>query len=389
MGLRFRTAVLTLAGPLLASLAAAAAPASGEEAVRTEAAAIVDLFYDHDFARAAPAAEALEARHPGHPAGPLFKAVVEYQRWTAEGMRDDRAWAAVDKELSRAIDEAKALEKNSPARSEYYQGAALGFRARGLAARRSFVRAVPAASSSLRHLKRSLELDPSLQDARLGLGMYHYFAARMPAAAKPFARLLTGEPGDRELGLSELWTVANSTGIARMEARAVLSMILSKDDEADWAGAEKLLAELMKRYPHNPLYRLRRAYVAERRGDLAAAAALADPDGAWLRSLYPALRANARTWALYRAAECDLLRGRPDPAARRLAALDERAAPKGLADWIRLRRANVDDARGRRAQAEAAYARITEKSAVPAAKAFLAEPYPGGSKEVAPYFSGY
>jgi hypothetical protein len=219
--------------------------------------------------------------------------------------------------------------------------------------------------------------------------MYHYFAARMPPAAKPFARLLTGEPGDRERGLAELWTVARSTGIARMEARAVLSMILSKDDEADWAGAEKLLAELMKRYPHNPVYRLRRAYVAERRGDLDAAAALADPDGAWLTALYPALRANARAWALYRAAECDLLRGRPDRAAARLAALDARSAPTGLSDWIRLRRANLDDARGRRAQAKSVYADIKEKSAVPAAKAFLAEPFPGGSKEVAPFFSGY
>src|SRR6185312_13504470 len=284
MSFRGRTAVLTLAGPLLVSLAAAApAPsAASEEAIKTEAAAIVDLFYDHDFARAAPAAAALEARHPGHPAGPLFTAVVEYQRWTAEGMRDDKAWAAVDKDLSRAADAAKTLEKDSPAWSEYYLGAALGFRARGLAARRSFFHAVPAAASSLRHLKRALELDPSLEDARLGLGMYHYFAARMPAAAKPFARLLTGEPGDRDQGLAELWTVANSSGIARMEARAVLSMILSKSDEADWAGAEKLLAELMTRYPHNPVYRLRRAYVAQRRGDLDAAAALADPDGAWL-----------------------------------------------------------------------------------------------------------
>ncbi|HXT02378.1 MAG TPA: hypothetical protein VN915_17020 [Elusimicrobiota bacterium] len=389
MRIRAWTALSTLAALLLAGPAPAASPVSSEDAIKAEAAAIVDLFYDHDFARAAPAAAALEARHPGHPAGPLFTAVVEYQRWTAEGMRDDRAWADVDKELSRSIDEAKTLEKTEPAWSEYYQGAALGFRARGLAARRSFFRAVPAAASSLRHLKRSLELDPALDDARLGLGMYHYFAARMPAAAKPFARLLTGEPGDREQGLAELWSVAKSTSIARMEARAVLSMILSKNDEADWGGAEKLLAELMSRYPHNPVYRLRRAYVAERRGDLDEAAALADPDGAWIAALYPPLRPNARAWALYRAAECDLLRGRADAATSRLAALDDKTAPKSLDGWIQLRRANLDDARGRRGQAQAVYAKITERSAVAAAKAFLAEPYPGGSKEVAPFFSGY
>ena len=383
-----RTAALSLAAPLLAGLASAAAPPAGDP-LKPELAAIVDLFYAHDFERAAPAAAALEARHPGHPAGPLFEAMVEYQRWTAEGLRDDRAWEAVDRDLARAVDAAKALEKTSPAESNYYMGAALGFRARGLAARKSFLRAVPAAASSLRHLKKSLELDPTLEDARLGLGMYHYFAARMPTAAKPFARLLMGEPGDRDQGLAELWSVANSSGVARMEARAVLSMILSKNDEADWSGAEKLLAELMGRYPRNPVYRLRRSYVAERRGDLEAAAALADPDGAWIGALSPGLRPNSYAWALYRAAECDLLQGRFDPAARRLAALDERAAPKGLRDWILLRRANLDDAAGRRGAAETVYERITEKSAAAAAQGFIAAPFPGGPREVAPFFSGY
>jgi hypothetical protein len=384
-----RTAVLPLTALMLASLPAAALAPRPDEGLNTQVSAIVDLFYGHDFERAAPAAAALEARYPGRPEGPLLAAIVAYQRWTAEGRLDDRSWRDVDRELTRAIDSAQELEKTSPAESNYYLGAALGFRARGLGAQKRFLSAVPAAASSLRHLKKALALDPTLADARLGLGMYHYFAARLPPAAKPFARLLTGEPGDREKGLSELWSVANSSGAMRMEARSVLSMILSKNDEADWDGAERLLAELMRRYPRNPLYRLRRAYVAERRGDLEAASALADPDGAWISALNPGLRDNARAWALYRAAECDLLRGRLDAGARRLAALDERTAPKGLRDWILLRRANLDDARGRRDAAKAGYARIKEKSAATAAQSFLAAPFPGGPRDVAPFFTGY
>ena len=388
MRLPARTAALSLAALLLAPLRAAGATRSGD-GMQAEIASIVDLFYGHDFDRAAPAAAAFEERHPGHPAGPLLEAIVEFQRWTAAGRLEGASWDAVDRNLSRAVDEAKALEKTSPAESNYYLGAALGFRARGLAAQKRFLSAVPAAASSLRHLKKALALDPTLEDARLGLGMYHYFAARMPPAAKPFARVLTGEPGDREKGLSELWSVANSSGAARMEARSVLSMILSKNDEADWNGAEKLLAELMGRYPRNPLYRLRRAYVAERRGDLEQAAALADPDGAWIAALHPDLRDNARAWALYRAAECDLFRGRLDSGAKRLASLDERKSPKGLREWIVLRRANVDDARGRREAAKAAYALIKEKTASAAARGFLAAPFPGGPRDVAPFFSGY
>ena len=382
-----RTAPLALAA-LLAAAPSSAAPGP-EDVPKSEISAIVDMFYGHDFDRAAPAAAALEARHPGHPAGPLFQAVVEYQRWVAEGMREDGSWKAADRDLSRAVDAAKAFEKTSPAESHYYLGAALGFRARGLAAQHRFLRAVPDAASALKHLKKALELDPSLEDARLGLGMYHYFAARMPPAAKPFAHVLMGEPGDRAKGLAELWTVANSNGVARMEARAVLSSILSKSDEADWKGAEKLLAELMARYPRNPLYRLRRAYVAERLGELDRAAALADPDGKWIASLQPALRDNARAWSRYRLAEIRLMQRRADEAEKLLGLLDIDHAPKGLRPWIRLRRANLDDARGRRDAARSGYEKIKEREAGVNARLFLGMPFPGGPRDFAPYFSGY
>lgn len=338
-----------------------AVPAFGgddpEAAVRAEAASIVDLFYGHDFEKAGPAADALAARHPGHPAGPLFQAVVLYQRWMAEGLPEDGTWQRIDGLLDRAAAQAGAMEKTAPAEAHYYRGAALGFRARGMAARHKFVRALPDAASSVRQLRQALTLDPRLEDARLGLGMYHYFAARMPAAAKPLARLLVGEPPDRAAGLAELWTVARSSGIARMEARAVLAMILSKDDEADWKGADALLTELMERYPRNPLYRLRRAFVAERLGRWDEAAALADPEGRWVDALYPALRENSRAWALYRAAEARLISGRRDEARRLLALLDEKKTPKGMAPWLKRRRAELETgARG---------------------------------PEVAPYFSGY
>ena len=318
-----------------------------------------------------------------------ISAIVAYQRWIAEGLRDDGSWKAVDRDLTRAIDSAKAFESSSPALSHYYLGAALGFRARGLGAQHRFVRAVRDAAAALKNLKKALELDPSLEDARLGLGMYHYFAARMPPAARPFARMLMGEPGDREKGLAELWSVANSDGAARMEARAVLASILSRSGEEDWKGAEKLLAELMGRYPRNPIYRLRRAYVAERLGDLDRAVALADPDGAWISALHPGLRDNARAWSRYRVAEVRLMQRRYDEAGKLLSLLDADRAPKGLGDWIRLRRANLDDARGRRDEARAGYEKIKEREAGVNARLFLSIPFPGGPRDFAPYFSGY
>lgn len=368
-------------------LAAAPAQAARPELER-ELGALVDLFYDMDFDAARAGSDALAKRHPGHPAGPFYRSVSTFQRWTAEGMYSTTTFHAFASDLDAAEDAAKALAKTDPAEGHYYLGAVDGFRARAWGAQHRFLKAVKSAASAVKHLKKALALDPSLEDARLGLGMYHYFASRLPSGARPFAHFLFGERGDREKGLAELRRVADSAGTARMEARSLLSMILAKDDEADWAGAEKLLVELSARFPHNPLYRLRRVLVFQKQGDLDAAAALADPDGAWIRKLHPSVRGSARDWALYRAAECRLLQGRYPEAKRWLDQLGKEARHRGLRDWIVLRRGNLADAMGRRAEADAFYDRVGNRTAA-IARRFKQDRFPGGPRDVAPFFTGY
>lgn len=369
----------------LLALPAAAAPPEFER----ELAGVIDRFYDMQFDGARAGADSLVARHPNHPAGPFYRGVSSYQRWIAEGMRSTDTYRSFELDNDAAEKSAKALMDSSPAEAHYYLGAALGFRSRANAAQKKFFRALPDGASAIKHLKKALALDPTLSDARLGMGMYHYFAARMPSGAKPFAYLIIGEGADRKLGLTELWSVADSSGIARWEARSVLSVILSKDDEADWAGADKLLLELTARYPHNPIYRLRRAYVAERRGDFDAAVALADPDGKWFDTLHPAVRAPARAWALYRAAESRLLQGRPAEVARWLRALDSLPLPRGMKDWVLLRDANLLDAGGKHGEADGLYGRIKDKKPAELAGRFRRDRYPAGPKDAAPFFTGF
>lgn len=368
-------------------LAAAPAQAARPELER-ELAALVDLFYDMDFDAARAASDAMARRHPGHPAGPFYRSVSTFQRWTAEGMYSTTTFHAFETDLDAAEAAANSLMKTDPAEGHYYRGAVEGFRARAWGAQHRLLKAVSSAASAVKHLKKAVELDPSLEDARLGIGMYHYFASRLPSGAKPFAHLLFGEPGNREKGLAELRRVADSAGTARMEARSMLSMILAKDDEADWAGAEKLLVELSTRYPHNPLYRLRRVLVAQKRGDFEAAIALASPEGAWLTKLHPSVRGSARDWALYRTAECRLLQGRPAQAKRWLDLLGNEARLRGLRDWVLLRRGNLADAAGRHGEADAFYDRVGNKTAAIAHR-FKQDRFPGGPRDVAPYFTGY
>jgi outer membrane protein assembly factor BamD (BamD/ComL family) len=373
---------------LALGLAHSSVPAA-HNSLQADIATIVDLFYNNDFDQASHAVENLESRHPKHPAGPLFLAIVKYQRWVSAGLNEDGSWQIIESELKRALDLAKDMESVSPAQAHYYSGAALGFRARGLATRHRFVSAITDASASVRQLKEALALDPQLTDARLGLGMYHYFAARMPLPTKPMARLLVGEYGNREKGLEELWAVAQSSGIARMEARSVLSMILTKNDEADWNGADLLLTELMARYPRNPIYRLRLVYVAQRKGQLDRALTLADPNGAWLNTLHPSMRKNALAWAHYRTAECRLFQSHYDLAAQSLSKIEIDTVPKSLVQWIALRFANIEDAQGRHESARVAYSKISDKNATPLARRFRSQPFPEGPRDIAPFYSGY
>ncbi len=369
---------------LLASAAAAAPPE-----VEKELGVAVHRLYDLEYDAADRACAAFAAKHPGHPGGPFYAAVVSYQRWITDGMVSTAAYAAVESRLDEAVRSAEAVLAKDPALGHYYLGAAKGFQARAFAGRGRYMKAVPAASSAVRHLNKALELDPSYDDAALGLGMYHYFGARMPSGARPFAFLLAGEAPDKDKGILFLRRVAVSTGTAREEARSVLAMILSREGPEGWAEAETLLVELTTRHPRNPLFRLRRAWLASKRGEYDRSAALYDAEGRWPDEHPEPLRSRARAWAVYRAAEVRLLQGRGPDAERLLDRLDGLALPKGVKDWALLRRGNALDLRGDRAGADRAYDAVEDKRARALARSFKTERFPAGPKELMPFFTGY
>lgn len=277
----------------LSSLAAA-------EPLETRLTRVVESFYDLRFPEALAGVESIERDFPGNPAGPFFRGLIYYQRALVEDPPSAETLKKFDDQNLKTLEACESYESKDPALAAQYMGAAIGFRSRALFAQKNYPLAILQVRKAIKHLKRAVKLNPDLEDAYLGLGLYHYFLSRIPAAFKPFAFLMVGMKGDRELGLQQLQRAAERGGPSRMEARAVLAAIYGSRWERRWDESETLYTELMTRYPRNPRFRLRRAYLAVRRGDWDKTAQLIDPKGAWLEALDPAIRARARQEAEFR-----------------------------------------------------------------------------------------
>ncbi len=122
-------------------------------------------------------------------------------------------------------------------------------------------------------LERALELDPRLDDAYFGIGLYHYYADVAPAAVKILRFLLLLPGGDRTKGLNEMLQARRSGALLGGEADYQLHLIYLWY-EHQTARALELLHDLDSRYPNNPVFQQRIADVQEQwRHDRPASAA--------------------------------------------------------------------------------------------------------------------
>ena len=102
-------------------------------------------------------------------------------------------------------------------------------------------------------LERALELNPGLQDAWFGIGLYHYYADVAPAALKFLRFLLLLPGGDRAQGLQEMLRAREHGELLRGEADYQLHWVYLWYEQQP-ARALELLQGLDARYPSNPLF---------------------------------------------------------------------------------------------------------------------------------------
>jgi tetratricopeptide (TPR) repeat protein len=207
------------------------------------------------------AAEQLESACPPapQPACDVIAAVNDYWRLLLNPGDTSRD-AALLARINVAIGSAEAWAARDPKRAEawFYLGGAYGTRVllRGL--RRQYLAAARDGKRIHDSLQLAISLDPSLSDAYFGLGLYHYYAAIAPRAARILSMLMFMPGGDRAGGLKEMEQTRSKGLLLRGEADYQLHLIYLWYEKQP-ATALRLIDALRTRYPTNPVFFLRLA----------------------------------------------------------------------------------------------------------------------------------
>ena len=230
----------------------------------------IDLMYKGKLNESIALAHKLEAEQPDHPLGYLIEADLRwwniYCNWSERKYNTIDAWshtrpADEDDKVELALADKVAqfaeaeIAKSDTAEMELYAGLGYAARARLLGLRFEKMPVARAGVEARKHLLRCLELDPSMADAYLGLGLYNYYVDTLSTMAK-ILRFFMGIPGgDKREGLRQLEVASTQGEITQVEARFNMAKSLRNYD-LDYARAEKAAAPLLTEYPGNCIFLL-------------------------------------------------------------------------------------------------------------------------------------
>ena len=152
-----------------------------------------------------------------------------------------------------AIGAATAWTMREPGQAEawFYLGGAYGARAQWKALRGEHVAAARDGKRIKEALERALGLDPTMQDAYFGIGLYRYYADVAPTIARMFRWLLLLPGGNRAEGLQQMLRARAGGELLVSEADYQLALI-NVWYEKQPGRALELLQQLRARHPRNP-----------------------------------------------------------------------------------------------------------------------------------------
>jgi tetratricopeptide (TPR) repeat protein len=168
-------------------------------------------------------------------------------------------------EADEAIRSTEAWTAREPENAEahFYAGAAYASRVQWRVLRDEKLAAARDGKRIKQALERAIALDPDLDDAYFGIGLYQYYADVAPAAAKMLRFLLMLPGGSKTEGMAHMKRARARGKLLQGEADYQLQILyLWYEKRADLAVG--LLESLGDRYPGNPLFPAQLADVQDR-----------------------------------------------------------------------------------------------------------------------------
>ena len=188
----------------------------------------LDAGYSLNFEHAASLFEEANQLAPQHPAGPFFLASLQWFEYSQNADIPgtiDALEPKFNRNINEAFNRAQKMYRQNPKDPEanFYLGAAYGMKGRWLLLKRHWIRAAHNGYKGYKYLKRTIELDPNLYDAYLGLGMYDYYSDTLPGILKFASRLIVR--GDKKRGLRYINLTIEKGHYSVTEAKLFLAAV--------------------------------------------------------------------------------------------------------------------------------------------------------------------
>src|ERR1700682_138835 len=229
---------------------------------------ILDKIYSFDTDAAISAARSMQQEQPTRPLGYLLEAeAVWWKMWCTSadfryGMTDvrhrpkrgdDQAYLKFAAKVTALAEE--QLRQQETAEMHFYAGMGEALAAQLYPLRGENRNAARAGVRARAHFLRALQLDPTLADADLGVGLYNYYVDTLSSVARVL-RFFMGIPGgSKQEGIRELEQAISKGVLTPNLARFYLAMNLHRYD-LQYERALAVIGPLADSYPSNPLFQL-------------------------------------------------------------------------------------------------------------------------------------
>lgn len=252
---RARTLAIAIAAAVSTALPAAAAT------VDEHVMAGIEQLYNVQFDAAAKSFDRAISTDPADPRGYFYRANVHLWSYLFDGRADQlgRYMSVSDRGIKVAERRIKANPRDNVAK--LFLGMTYGFRAISNARAENIMAAALSAKTCYDRLSEVVRADPKLQDAYLGLGIFHYVFGTIPDAAQVLVGM-GGIKGDAALGIREIEATAARGKYFRNDAQLIVALLTIYHRD-DLAAGMKALDAMSRRYPKNVaiLYAIGAAYL--------------------------------------------------------------------------------------------------------------------------------